>query len=140
MRGEPDLPGGGIDSAQYNNDRWFELFIERDTEAGMRAGLPLHRRFERFECAGGCCAPLRFAEQMAKSVQRQGGDAVARGCGMVVAAFAALDELLVIMADEKEAAVYAVFELLKQYRGQLARPDDIGAAQLMLHEFDQRVE
>ena len=44
MRGEPDLPGGGIDSAQYNNDRWFELFIERDTEAGMRAGLPLHRR------------------------------------------------------------------------------------------------
>ena len=106
----------------------------------MRAGLPLHRRFERFERAGGGCAPLRFTEQMAKSVQRQGGDAVARGCGMVVAAFTALDEVLVIRADEKEAGGYAVFELLEQYCGQLARPGDVGAAQLMLHEFDQRVE
>ena len=85
-------------------------------------------------------AIARLAGEMPEPVQRKRRDAVAGWRRVVAAALGAIQQLLVIVADEKESAVLAVFELVEQHVRERARPLEISRAKIVLHELDQRVE
>ena len=140
MRGKPALPIGGRVAAQDDDGRGREQFAERHAKAAVAAGLAFHRRLEGLERAFGGFAPARLAEQMAQTVECKRGNAVARRRCVVVADLGAMDQAFVIVADKKEAAVIAVFELIEQHLRKIARPRDVAGAQIVLHELDQRIE
>src|SRR3990170_4197533 len=77
---------------------------------------------------------------MTEPLQCKRGDAVAPRSRGVVAGFGAQYQPLVVVAHEKESAVFAIFELGEQHLGELARPAKVCRTQVALREFDQGVE
>ena len=64
----------------------------------------------------------RFREQVTQQQQALRGEPVSGGCGVIAVALGALDQLLVVVAREKEAAGGRVFELLDKHIRELAGP------------------
>ena len=75
---------------------------------------------------------------MAEPLQRQRGDGVARGRGVVVARFGALYEFFVIVAGEPKPARGAVFELLQKHLGEVFSELERIGTELGLHHIEQR--
>src|SRR5690606_8015722 len=75
-----------------------------------------------------------LAEQMSKTEQRAGGDAVAGRCRFVGEGFRPMDERLVIVRGEEESAVFAVLEMRKQRVGKRTGEVEILAAPAVLQQ------
>src|SRR6202034_137377 len=80
-----------------------------------------------------------LAEQEAQADQHGCRDAVTRRDGLVGEAFAAVNELFVILGREEKSTVGFIFELIQQHLGQLARKIEIAAAPAGLQYLEQRV-
>ena len=73
-------------------------------------------------------------------MQGQRRHAITRGRGIVVAGLGAVNQLLVIVTGEKEAAMLAILKLLEQSIRECARELHILDAKLALHQLQQSVE
>ena len=82
----------------------------------------------------------RLADEEAQALQRERGHPVARRGRAIVAGLGAMDELLVVVAREVEAAALTVFELLEQEVRQRLCPLQVFDSKIGLHELEQRVE
>ena len=67
---------------------------------------------------------------MAERDERARRDAVARRRGVVVPGLRPVEEPLVVVAREEEAAVLAVLELVEQDVGELARPGVVARCEI----------
>ena len=88
---------------------------------------------EGLNCAPRRLAVARFTEYVAQAVERKRSDAVARRRVIARADLGAVQQLLMIVADEKETAVRFVFELIEQDVGELPCPGEIGGTEFGLH-------
>src|SRR5690606_20409328 len=81
----------------------------------------------------------RLAEQEPEPLQRAGGDAVARGHGFVTERLRPVNQRLVIVGGEPEAAVLRVVEMLEQRVRELDRETEPRAVPPRLEQLEQRV-
>ncbi len=81
----------------------------------------------------------RLVAKVRQPQQDQGGNAIARGRGIVEIRLGALDELFVIVAGEIKAAALPVFKLFEQYLGQAADECQIVGAEIRLQHLEDRL-
>src|SRR5204863_7094416 len=79
-----------------------------------------------------------LAQPVAEGEQRLRGDAVARGRRIVVRGLRPMDQRLVVVAGEKEAAACRILEPLEQSIGDFDRPRQVLRPGRRLLELEQR--
>src|SRR5689334_15624531 len=126
---------GRFVSTQDDGLRRRKIFVERGSETHEAARLALHRRIEKLQRALRCLQIAWLANEVAKPLKREGGDAIAGRRSIVVARLGAMDELLVVVRNKEEAARLAILELIEQDVSQRASPVEVFLAKLRLHCF-----
>src|SRR5438309_5095672 len=116
------------------------VLLQRDEQRRVPSRLFADGGMKLRERALGGSRVARLAGEKVQALQGERRHAVARRRGVVVAGLGAVDQALVIVAGEEEAAVLPVLELLEQDFGELLGERERFALELRLQELDQRGE
>src|SRR3989442_16035456 len=116
------------------------VLLERDEQGRVPSRLLAHRGMKLRERALGGERVARLAGEKVQALQGERRHAVSRRRGVVVAGLGAVDQALVIVAGEEEAAVLLVLELIEQNFGELLGERERIALELRLQQLDQRGE
>src|SRR6266487_5277412 len=136
---EQPLPrGGGCRvTAQQDVRRWTRPFFEGDQQR-RNTGRPLPelagKRAQRALCG---VEVTRLAQPVAEREERLRSDTVARRRRIVVRRLGPMDQRLVVVAGEKEAAARRILEPLEQGFGDFDRPGQILRPERRLQELEQ---
>src|SRR5207249_6673086 len=105
----------------------------------LHDALPISQRGLKLrERALGDERVARLAGEKVQALQGEGGHAVSRWRGVVVAGLGAVDQPLVIVAGEEEPAVRLVLELLEQHFGKVLGKSEHARVEFRLQQLQER--
>src|SRR3569833_1254005 len=127
-------------AAQHDELRRIELLFKCVQQGVVRIRQIIDGVPRALHGASGGVEIARLAEQVTEAREREGGDAIARGCGLVGERLGTMAELLVIVGGEEEAAGLTVLEMREQRVGERRCELHVAVAPARLQQREHAVE